>query len=902
MTLVTFTIKNDVKSLGTPQAAQMQLYVRAVLGMADLHRNTGAYGVAIQMLDELKQTVDDSLLPEDPLVADYLCSVASLAKLKGNHEEAKELFERAMDVRLVNFGRTHPKTAAVMTHLGHVELTLCNFTAAHQRFDEAFNINRKTFESCSPNHPALAASYYATGLLQHRLSKLEDAADLVTTSLAMRTAVFHESHTSVAQSRLALANIQKDQYDIDGAMSNYEAALTIRREAFQTNAAQHSHLALALAGVATGLQCKGFVSEAVLLFEEAVAAKEEQMNALELNYSDELADLMLMHSACLLAYGRVTDAALLAGKCGVHMYQIFKSEAHLRVGDCLFHLANASKALGRFKDAKYQFSVAFAIRLKCLGNDHLDVWAIVHGASDNMRQVGYYHDAFEAVNALENFVAQRYPHNSNPGLECVTSILHANLFADKGKAILSEPLLEAALLTAEQLFGPRSLPALHCKIGLGKAFLYQNKLTKSEENFEAALEHAQLVLDAKSPVLYDVLSELAWLKYFQRKPVEHTLALATLKNDILPMFVAEFGMTHPLSAHTKGRIGLFMNKAKRDSGKKQVFDALKVLDQYKQYPFAFDQPWVLELGGFEKQTSKDRISAKIEEFSIAPWAVPSYEGDTNYGVPPKHIWVDLKNYAPESWGLVMYYGVEKGATKAPEENAPTSTPFERIRTSKKKLRSKKGGEAEAMVEDLAPPVNYMKSNETELLMKVEAALVAETTQRKELEEKLEVETAARAEAEDNYMMEQKEKEMLEADLLKKEIEIEAMKQKALADMKQALDRANEEAALQAQLVKEATDAQAAELTAAVTVSATFTELGLSEDAAPEAVAELEAAQVMFSRAPSSSRPLSSPRRRACWTSATLSAPRTCRRTRSRVRCSSPSAVILWTSSCTTRQW
>ena len=861
ITLVNFTLKNDLSALGAAEVGHKQLFIRATLGMADLQRNLGYYLTASQMVTEVETECKEYLIIDDPLNADVLLTRAAFAKLRGDYPTAKELYTSALDIRTRNFGRKHPKSASVIDQLGQIELTLCNFKEAESLIDEALATREAAYQGINPNHPAIAASQYSRAKLYQVIYKVERAHELMMLSLEMRKAVLPEEHTAVAQSLFGLADVLRDRYQVKEAMGLYELALRIRRDAFHHNAAHHEYVAESLIGMAKGLQWGGYLQEALLVFEEGITVKEDLMNQLDLNYSDVLGRYLMQYSNCLLMVGRAPEAQTNAAKSGVHMFQIFKNDAHLRVGDALLHTANAYKAQGRFKDAKNQYSIAFAIRLKALGNEHNAVWEVMGEACDNMRSVGYYTDAFEAINAAENLIKIRFP-TGNKGIEAVYSIIHANVFSDKGKPILAEPLLEAAQKIATEQFGENSIHALWAKVGLGKAYLYQNKLTKSEASLTAAFEHAQQILDAKSPLLYDIMSDLAFLKYFQRKPVEQSIALNTLRDEILPFYTAEFGMANPYIAHTKGRVGLFMNKAKKDSGKKQVFEALKIFDNYKQYPHTYDHPWVLELGGYEKTSSKERVSSKVEEFAVAPWSVPSYEGDTNYGVPPKHIWVDLKNYSEEAWGGVMYYAVEKGVSIAPTANEPPTTPFDRMRTPKKVRRDKAATRPSTatttaihMVDEDTPAdeggvPNFMSSNEAELLRKTEELLAEETAKRQKLADELEAEKAARLDAEESVVIEQKEKEIIQAELANKEAEVEAMEAKALAEIQKALAEAAEKAEEEMARVRAELEAEIEKQAQVGTFSAIFDDIKLEDGVTMDAhtKSEMEASQVLYNRA------------------------------------------------------
>jgi hypothetical protein len=268
----------------------------------------------------------------------------------------------------------------------------------------------------------------------------------------------------------------------------------------------------------------------------------------------------------------------------------------------------------------------------------------------------------------------------------LVSFLHASILVDRNNATMAESLFEATQKVVVKAFGEKSLQYLQTKIGLGRCYQQQSKTYLAERAYAEAVEIAREVLGPVSPITYDVISNMHFMKLFlNTKPNEQAKAAGVITEEVMPFYSEAFGVAHPYTVHTRGRIGLFMNKAKKDSGRKIIFDALKIFDRYKQFPFTYDHPWVLELGGFEsKPNAKERLSHSVEEFALASWSMPSYEGDKSFGTIPKQIWIDLKNLAEEAWGSVHFYGVEKGAVDQAggATGGAQPTPFARLRLSK----------------------------------------------------------------------------------------------------------------------------------------------------------------------------------------------------------------------------
>ena len=665
----------------------IRLFIVTSLGTADLQRNIGNYAAAEQILEPLAPMCTANAFEEEPVFADCFMSLAALEVVKGEYSKAMDLYREAMDIRTKNFGRVHPKTASTMSHMGNVELLLCNFESASRYLDEALNIQLQFFPK---NHPTIATSYYRKARLAFALNKNADAAMYMGLCHASRKERLSDSHPAVAASSCGIAEIQMENFVLKESLDQFTKAVSVLRSAFSTSP-YHAFVIQASVGMAKILHAMSRFHDAIVIYEQCVEMQKLQMESLNVTQHTLLVDIILLYSESLLAVGRINEAAAHVGRCGVTIFSIYKDERHFKTSDCLYYLANVSKALGRFKDAKYQYSLSLAIKNKyMLAHNHRDICRIIAGAADNMRLVGYFHDAFEACSTLEFFISTLQGEESaKEGQQALVSILHGKILVDRGKAAMAESMFDAASKLIIKIFGEKSLQFLEIKIGLAKAHQQLNKIYQAEKGFSEAVEIAKEVVGLNSPLTYEIISDKHIIKSFlNTKPSEQAKAQDALMEEVMPFLSESLGVAHPITVHTRARIGIFMNKAKKDSGRKMVFDALKVFDRYKQLPFTYDHPWVLELGGFEsKPNSKDRLSQSVEEFALARWAMPSYEGDRSFGTVPKNIFIDLKNFADEAWGSVNYYGGDKQpvadtGTSGAANEAVQPTPFARLRLSK----------------------------------------------------------------------------------------------------------------------------------------------------------------------------------------------------------------------------
>ena len=620
-------------------------------------------------------------------------------------------------------------------------------------------------------------------MLFKSLNRFEESMTLMLKSLDMRKLKLPANHPSIAQSVFGLAEIYLEIFDLSRSFESYELALSMRQSLFNCN---HAAISASLFGMGKICLAKSQLTNAIKYFEDSIDMKQSIMDSLTSIAHVDLVDYMLLSAHALLLVGRVSDAAALIGKSGVMTFNIFKNERHFKIAECLFHLAEVSKYQGKFKDAKYQYSLSLAIKNTYLSNVHWDIWKILLAAADNMRMVGYFHDTFEVCNTFEVFYKSRK--TNSPEIEtyqALSTLFHASAFVDKGKPTMAESMFESVKSNIKIIFGENSIQFISVNIGIAKCFLAQNKNFQADKILKDMISLADPIFGPKSLLLNEMICLLNFSKYYQNnKPEEQLEALANLTDKILPYCNEELGVSHPYTNHVKGRIGIFMNKMKKDSGRKMVFEALKYFDKNKQFPFTFDHPWVMELGGYEKQASKERTSTSIEEFALADWAMPSFEGDQSFGVIPKNIWIDLQNYSPEVWGSVYFYGTSKNDLEI--AIVKPATPFARIRTPQTRSL-KKAQIQEAQLASISLNVSLEKALEEKLAVEkklrddMEENLLNEINQRKDVEEKLKLEAEANAEMEKKLVTELEERKKLEDSLSVQTEEMAAMK-KALNEL------------------------------------------------------------------------------------------------------------------------
>ena len=90
MKLVDLQYKQDFLNIGKATISTCILYVTAIIAMAELHRNQGAYDVAVPLLQQAYDISIENNLAEEAVQAELFTSMAALEKAKSCFEKAKE--------------------------------------------------------------------------------------------------------------------------------------------------------------------------------------------------------------------------------------------------------------------------------------------------------------------------------------------------------------------------------------------------------------------------------------------------------------------------------------------------------------------------------------------------------------------------------------------------------------------------------------------------------------------------------------------------------------------------------------------------------------------------------------------------------------------------------------------
>lgn len=804
-------VQASVKLQNTSHGASEKFsisFIQATLGMARIHMNFGAYDLAKELIlqvfqlcssDQSSARKGDLFVPisaSNPIRADCLIAQADLAYAYGDIVNFQDFCREAHTLLVRQLGENHVRTASALLKLGTVHMVKSEFHQSGDLIDRAYGLLTFHFGS-SPKHPKVSLALHLKALLYLKLDKVQEAKDHALEALSARQALYvnHDMHPQVAESLFLAAEIYMALMDTSNAILYYESALDLRRHVY-ASCPEHPSICEGLLGLSIVAISKGFYIDAVKQLEECMAMRERQLQTIGVSNHIDMIPYLHWYARVLLTMGRWKEAELVVGTCGACVVANL-GDNHLFIGDCLLLKGSISKLRGKHRNAKYQFSLCLSIKIAKFGRyDHQDIIEVLLQAADNMRQVGYFNDALETTLLVETLISGRFGKSSIPAAWYM--LLHANILCDRQKVSKAEELYCSAVEIVKRESLDNTYLHMQLIHGLARCYHSNNKISDADNLYLEAQQLCKTLFGSQCYAFFEIRCDHLFLK-LNSKPFEQTKALTALKDEVLLFYVTEFGPLHPKTVHTKGRIGILTSRQKKDSGKKLISDCLRYFDENKQYPFCYDHPWVMELGGYTKKASKERLSSIVQENSIAGWSYPIFEGDTNFGykVMPSTLLVDVKNYNPEVWGNVHYYGGDRLSYDSPIDPVKRISAF-----GVKYLKGSTNGQGtkEISTDAVEQGEKILSDAKQELIGDTtESVGTVEDDQRsisslpiRHLQEMVEAEAQARLEVEKNYSREQKARQALE-----KQLEVELVTRKALDEdlLREKAERAVLEARL-----------------------------------------------------------------------------------------------------------
>lgn len=194
----------------------------------NLSQNSYRIGQMAQSLllakDSLKQA-EREFGPNSIYEIKSLALLGDLCRQSGSYAESLRYYKRGVDLQRIRFGIWHPNTAHLINQLGNVDLAMGNYDDAKRLFEEALEICEKTGDSFSP---FAAESLIGLSELEKLNKNYEAAVSKLSSSLAILDSYSKyqpRSRVTLAKIRIQLADNLKAQGKHKECCKEYRLAI-----------------------------------------------------------------------------------------------------------------------------------------------------------------------------------------------------------------------------------------------------------------------------------------------------------------------------------------------------------------------------------------------------------------------------------------------------------------------------------------------------------------------------------------------------------------------------------------------------------------------------------------------------------------------------------------------------
>ena len=619
----------------------------ALVGLADVHRNTGRLEEAEASLFAAQRLVPypspppheeqqeyQSLHGLPPpqahqlAVSELHACQGALSVAKGSYDEAHGYYSAALEARTSALGGTHCRVGSVLTHLARVACLRCRFSEALSLCLQGLALKQ---QGLPEGHLSLAASFYCHADILRGLGRYAEAAPLLAQCLSMRQAALGEDHAAVAQAHWAAAELSRETGQPQRAAEGFDLALRLRQRCFpkpSPEAPWHPAVVESISSMAANAEAAGRYLEALPLYEQVLAMREEAFAAMGIQRHPEVA-LSQLHVARLrLLLNRFEDDSLEGMFCaaGRALRQTLGS-THCHFAAFLLAFGELCSQQGRFSLAHVLLERSLAVLRALLADTcptldeergsqhavHPTYAAALHASAANMLQPGCFVEALARCEAAAAIMLRVFGPASALAAPCLTT--RARLLCLLQRAPEAEIVLRNALASLRES-GAESSAAHAVALGeYGECLRLQGpeRIDEADGSLSSGLRARRAAFGSTHRLVADSMRCIAFLSLDRGRKDD---ALALMRDGALPLFETVLGPEHPETMWTSGNVGLFMMAA--DAGGESdapspaeslLTSSLDFLGTYEYGRFAPEHPLIKRLGGYRPTDDGSRRNA-----------------------------------------------------------------------------------------------------------------------------------------------------------------------------------------------------------------------------------------------------------------------------------------------------
>ena len=360
-------------------------------------RNFGQHDQAKEFYEKALNIQNKLYGEEHGAVAASYNNLGVVCRNIGEHHQAKEFYEKALNIQIKLYGEKHGAVATSYNNLGVVYRNIEEHYQAKAFHEKALNIQIKLY---GEEHGDVAASYNNLGVFCRNFGQHHQAKEFYEKALNIQIKLYGEEHGDVAKSYKNLAVVYRNIGQHDQAKEFHEKALNIQIKLYGEEhgavAASYNNLGVVCRNIGEHHQAKEFYEKAlniqIKLYGEKHGAVATSYNNLGVVYRniEEHYQAKAFHEKAL--------------NIQIKLY----GEEHGDVAASYNNLGVVCRNIGEHHQAKEFYEKALNIQIKLYGEEHGAVATSYNNLGVVCRNIGEHHQAKEFYEKALNIQIKLY--------------------------------------------------------------------------------------------------------------------------------------------------------------------------------------------------------------------------------------------------------------------------------------------------------------------------------------------------------------------------------------------------------------------------------------------------------------------------------------------------------------
>ena len=203
-----------------------------LINNAATHVSLGNYSTALKYYETTLTLMENSLLPNDPLLVTIYNNLGTAHRLSDDFPPAIAYYEKAMDIVQKFLPNDRAKLATTYQNMGDMHQQLGQYSTALTYHEKALHHDQAILPSI---HPYLGTSYFKNGYLHELMGNYSDALRYYEEALKIEQKSLPTDHPDIASTYRIIGGIRQLMGEYVSALSYYEKTTRIEDKSLPSN-------------------------------------------------------------------------------------------------------------------------------------------------------------------------------------------------------------------------------------------------------------------------------------------------------------------------------------------------------------------------------------------------------------------------------------------------------------------------------------------------------------------------------------------------------------------------------------------------------------------------------------------------------------------------------------------